>query len=227
MNEAYKILHGDALTVLKGMDAESVQCVITSPPYYGLRSYGTTPQVWGNHNGCSHQWGESIKYAKEDKRTPEQKAALGASVGNSVNSLNFAVGTPGNFCLNCNAWRGELGLEPTFTLYISHLIDIFREVKRVLKPTGTVWVNLGDSFSGSPTGRFNGGSDIFKGRDLSGHARSADIDKSAMGIRPKSLMNIPSRFAIAMTENPYTLRPELSDEQRVYVVNELVKRGII
>lgn len=188
-----------AFETMARMPDEFVQCVITSPPYYGLRSYKTEPQIWDNHNGCAHEWGESLKYVKQDNRSPELKASQGARAGNSVNSINWASNS-GNFCQFCDAWRGELGLEPSFQLYIWHLIQIFAEVKRVLKKDGTCWVNLGDSYSGSPTGRFNGGSEIFKGRDLSGHSKSAEIDKSKSGVSPKSLMNIPARFAIAMTD---------------------------
>jgi DNA modification methylase len=75
-------------------------------------------------------------------------------------------------CGNCSAWYGELGQEPDYRDYIRHLGDTFDEVERVLKPHGTLWVNLGDSYSGS------------RARDLS----------------PKSLVLIPSRFAIEMTD---------------------------
>jgi DNA modification methylase len=209
---SFEIKQGDVLQTLRQMDAGSVQCVITSPPYYGLRLYGTEPQVWGNHNGCSHVWGEALKYAKEDKRTPEQKASQGATVGNSVNSIGFAVGNSGNFCLSCNAWRGELGLEPTFQLYISHLIEIFAEVKRVLKKDGTCFVNLGDSYAGS-WGNY-GGQNRGNGTQRPIVNGSQSVNKAYNGlekwrpptsgklsVRPKSLMNIPARFAIAMTDD--------------------------
>jgi DNA modification methylase len=147
---SFEIKQGDVLQTLRQMDAESVQCVITSPPYYGLRSYSTEPQVWGNHNGCSHSFGSAIPFAKQDNRTAEQKAAQGANVGSNINfNEKTTTATSGAFCLSCNAWRGELGLEPTFQLYISHLIEIFAEVKRVLKKDGTCFVNLGDSYAGS------------------------------------------------------------------------------
>src|SRR3990167_2895769 len=88
-----KIFCGHVLEVLNGMPSESVDCVVTSPPYWSLRAYQTEPQMWAD------------------------------------------------------GWKGELGLEPDFNLYIQHLIQIFDEVKRVLKPTGTCWVNLGDTYS--------------------------------------------------------------------------------
>lgn len=194
-----QIIQGDALSVLRTMPNESIQCVITSPPYYGLRSYGTNPQIWSNHNGCQHIWGEAIKYAKEDKRTPEVKAAQGSRAGSSVNSINWAQGNSGVFCLDCNAWRGELGLEPMFQLYISHLIEIFAEIKRVLKNNGTCFVNLGDSYtsSGGASRHFGYQDPKYKNGRNGGHVEPTAFPQS---VRPKSLMNIPARFAITMTD---------------------------
>lgn len=189
-----QILQGDALSVLKTLESGSVQCCITSPPYYGLRCYGTEPQVWDGNADCKHEWGETSPYAKQDTRTPEQKRSQGATVGNSVNSIGFAVGSSGQFCQLCGSWKGELGLEPTVQLFISHLIEIFREVKRVLKADGVCFVNLGDSYSGSgkgPEGNLSSGR-TFRQMDA--------VIKPNRELRPKSLLNIPHRFAIAMTD---------------------------
>lgn len=200
MIELNKIYCESNLDTMARMPDGFLDCVITSPPYYGLRIYQTSPLIWGNHNGCEHVWGADLPYAKQDKRTPEQKAAQGATVGNSVNSIGFAVGNSGNFCQLCNAWRGELGLEPTFQLFISHLIDIFREVKRVLKPTGSVWVNLGDSY-GTNSGaarQYQNGIDKQYGKIAHQDHGVGFVEKSKS--LHKSLMNIPHRFAIAMTD---------------------------
>ena len=51
----------------------------------------------------------------------------------------------GRMCANCGAWLGSLGLEPSPSLFVAHLVEIFRGVRRLLKPTGTVWLNLGDT----------------------------------------------------------------------------------
>lgn len=190
-----EIQHGHVLSVLQGMESESVQCVICSPPYYGLRSYQTEPQVWGNHNGCSHEWGNNLD--------PKKLRGTLTNIDNSkevFNKTESDIHLPaGHFCLSCNAWRGELGLEPTFQLYISHLIEIFAEVKRVLKKDGTCFVNLGDSY-GTQSGNAK---DIANGKnitygDLQYHAEIAPTNKPN-GYH-KSLLNIPARFAIAMTD---------------------------
>lgn len=198
----HKILHGDALSVLCSLPDESVQTCITSPPYYGLRSYGTEPQIWGGDADCCHVWGEQVKNPKSDPRTPEEKKSQGGTVGTNVASLHWSNGNLGNFCQSCNAWRGEIGLEPTFHLYIEHLIDIFREVKRVLRRDGTCWVNLGDSY----------GTNSGNSRAISTGSGSVNSSKEAVQTRfsnpfieqskslHKSLLNIPARFAIAMTD---------------------------
>lgn len=115
-----KIYNGNALDVLKTFPDESVDMVITSPPYWALRDYGA---------------------------------------------------------------EGQLGLESTFQEYINKLCDIFDEVKRVLKKSGSCWVNLGDAYSGS--------------------------GKGVGGIKSKSLLQIPSRFAIEMCNRGWILRNEI------------------
>jgi len=138
------IYQGDVLEVLKEMPSKSIDCVITSPPYWALRAYGTNPQVWDGDENCEHSWGEKIDGAgrNNDKTAGEVQRGNKESVGRDDR--------PGsNFCTKCGAWKGELGLEPTFDLYIKHLCDIFDEVKRVLKDTGSCWVNIGDCYAGN------------------------------------------------------------------------------
>jgi len=146
------VYQGHAIDVLRELSPESVDCCINSPPYWGLRTYKTEPQIWDSKDGCQHEWGkESIK------NFSPQRDNSGGLVLNAIDTRgqqSFTGGTTakasqGNFCLHCGAWRGELGLEPTIELYISHLIQIFNEVRRVLKPTGSCWVNIDDSYNSS------------------------------------------------------------------------------
>ncbi len=74
---SYQIIQGDALSVLRGMESESVQMCCTSPPYYGLRSYKTESQIWAGSPECDHQWGDEIKNPKLYTRPVELKIAQG------------------------------------------------------------------------------------------------------------------------------------------------------
>jgi len=153
------IYQGDCLEVLKTFPDESINMVMTSPPYWALRDYGV---------------------------------------------------------------EGQLGLEPTFQEYITKLCDIFDEVKRVLRKDGTCWVNLGDTYSSQSSYSTKGRkkkkkkdanmSQLMKKRfdekqtgkqsTRSGRGRNADAPE-------KSLCQIPSRFAIEMTNRGWILRNEL------------------
>src|SRR6266404_215695 len=107
-----QIVQGHVPDILSTLPSESIDMVITSPPYWALRDYETTDQIWGATRLCKHDWSK------------------------------------GSVCVHCSAWRGQLGLEPTFEFYIRHLCDIFDQVRRILKPEGSCWVNLGDTYSG-------------------------------------------------------------------------------
>ena len=95
----------DALRILPD---NSIHCVATSPPYFGLRDYETHPLIWaGEQPLCSeHRWGEKLPghHPGQVKQTKYSKAG-GAESGGNANS--------GQFCSNCGAWYGDLGQEPT------------------------------------------------------------------------------------------------------------------
>lgn len=106
------IIHNlDALSGLSLLPDESVDCIVTSPPYWQMRDYGIGSIVWGGNGLCVHEFDEK------------------------------------GYCSICGAWLGQLGLEPTRDNYIHHLVMIFDQCKRVLKPQGTLWVNLGDTYA--------------------------------------------------------------------------------
>jgi len=136
------ILHGDALTQLKTLPNDSVDCCMTSPPYWALRNYNV---------------------------------------------------------------EGQLGLEETPEEYINKLCSIFDEVKRVLKPEGTCWVNLGDTYSSQRWTGKGEGQPINKIKD--GHR---DINPERItGLPEKCLVQIPSRFSLEMTNRGWILRNSL------------------
>ena len=193
--ELNHVYQGDALSILKQWPDNCIDCVVTSPPYWGLRSYGTEPVVWGGEKDCKHEWRENINAPKGGKGS--LSANVSANRNDEANLRDKPTVT--NFCLKCQAWKGELGLEPDFNLYIQHLVQIFREIKRVLKPTGTCWVNLGDSYNGSggdhKEGKKNDAS--FQGEYS---VKCGGSCKHSLSLKPKSLCGIPERFVLAMTD---------------------------
>lgn len=143
---------GDALTILRELDAGSVHCCVTSPPYWGLRDYGQ---------------------------------------------------------------NGQLGLEPTPEQYVANLVAVFREVRRVLRDDGTLWLNLGDSYNSAPPGGNPGG---FQGASMRAHpaydaAYPRDHAKGAgwkvRGLKPKDLVGIPWRVAFALQADGWYLRSDI------------------
>ena len=127
-----QIIHGDAVTVLQGLPEECVDTVITSPPYWGLRSYNTEHRIWGGSSHCQHEWRLDLKICHSVRGGNARIEVFGRSVQSK--------GTESSTCRKCAAWRGELGLEPYFFQYVEHVCRVFDEIKRVLKPSGTVWV---------------------------------------------------------------------------------------
>ena len=140
-----KIIQGNTLEVLKTFPDESVDCIITSPPYWGLRDYGEETKVkWGGNKNCKHIWEERIKKWHSDRGKGPRK---------EIFDDTFQVkGTTTDFCQKCGAWYGQLGLESTIELYLEHLLQITAELKRVLKKSGVMFWNHGDCYGGSGMG---------------------------------------------------------------------------
>ena len=136
------ILQGDCIEQLKKIGGGSVDCCITSPPYYGLRDYGTGHWEGGDPN-CPHK---RLSKFSEHTITGHAQEELRGNVGDAIYKT---------VCPLCGAVRvdKQIGLEETPEEYINRLVEVFREVKRVLKDDGTLWVNIGDSYAGSGKGR--------------------------------------------------------------------------
>jgi DNA modification methylase len=142
------IICADALDGLKVLEDESVDMCVTSPPYYGLRDYGTERQI---------------------------------------------------------------GMEESPQEYVKNLTEIFMEVHRVLKPTGTLWLNIGDSYAGSGKGPMslavagNG-----KNKTLyEKNKRVQEVPKTWAGIKPKDMIGIPWMLAFSLRENGWYLRSDI------------------
>ena len=195
------IRNGNVLDELKKIPNNSVDCIVTSSPYYGLRNYGASGVIWDNDSDCEHEWdniipkiyaaGNNIGKAESTWIRPSRKAQEG---------MDFGV-----FCKKCNAWKGELGQEPSYKLYLQHLLQITKELKRVLKPTGTMFWNIGDSYasSGGPSRHFEY-NDPKYGNNKGGYF--IEPTSFSQGIPAKSQMMIPERFSIALLDEQKWIR---------------------
>jgi len=199
MIEIDKIYCEDCRETIGRMEDNSIDCLVTSPPYWALRDYGADAvTIWDSVNGCLHEWGNNIT-AAGDIRFRGENSTVGANqhFGKDYSPHDSA------FCQKCGAWRGSLGLEPDFNLYIRHLCDIFDLFLPKLKKTGTVWVNLGDTYNGSG----GAGGDY----DIGGLRESQTKYKQVIqnNIQRKSLCCIPDRFKIEMINRGWICRNEI------------------
>lgn len=122
-------------------------------------------------------------------------------------------------CRACGAWRGCLGLEPTPELYVQHLVDVFREVRRVMSPDGTLWLNLGDSYAGSwgaqgrqgKTGELAGRTACAVRQVAAAAKRTTGTGSLARtpGLKPKDLVGIPWMVAFALRADGWWLRSDV------------------
>lgn len=106
------------------------------------------------------------------------------------------------FCSRCGAWRGQLGLEPSPDLYVQHMVEVFREVRRVLRADGTLWLNLGDTYLSQYGSGFNGQ------RRFDEANLNIRLPRPA-GVKPKDLIGIPWAVAFALRADGWYLRSDI------------------
>ncbi len=203
------LIQGDALTELKKMDGNSINCIVTSPPYWSLRKYDIPDLVWDDPGDCGHEWkqgGGGLLHENRNFRTGTQEEVNGPLVAVREERKGHD-----QFCLKCSAWRGQLGLEPTIDLYLSHLIQIMDECFRVLRNDGTMWVNISDSYSGSGKGLYGDGlSHGTEGiKQKTNHGSVGIPGTPFYNVPPKSLCLIPERFVIKMVEKGWVCRSDI------------------
>lgn len=139
-DDSVTLWHGDALTVLRTLPDASVDCCVTSPPYYGLRDYGV---------------------------------------------------------------EGQLGAESSPAEYVEAMRAVFSEVRRVLADDGTLWLNLGDSYSSASGGAPTSGNIQTNGGERFRRPRTQDF------VPPKNLLGVPWRVAFALQDDGWTLRNDI------------------
>lgn len=188
-NGRVTIYNGDWIEVLKTLPDESVHCVVTSPPYWGLRDYGTASWVGGNPN-CDHVCNHGVqgKTAQRADRTFTAQAVYKRECG------------------KCGAKRvdGQLGLESTPQEYLAKMVEGFREVRRVLRSDGTLWLNMGDSYANDA--QAGGGDPTIGDRNIGGEKQPKM--PVPCGFKPKDLMGMPWRVAFALQEDGWYLRAQ-------------------
>lgn len=201
MTTSWEIRQGHVLTLLAAMPAESVQCVVTSPPYWGLRSYKTEPQAWGGEATHDHRFGD------EQVAKPSGGGLVyGGNQTGGNKHFDLSPVSQGALCA-CGAWRGELGLEPTPELYVQHLVEVFRAVRRVLREDGTLWMNLGDSYSSGGRGTYDPDR-VSKTSGLTNNSAGITRNTPAWA-KPKDLLGIPWRVAFALQADGWYLRSDI------------------
>ena len=195
----FSIRTGHVLDVLRTLETDSVHCVVTSPPYWGLRSYG------------HHEVQVAFTYDGTGRLDPDHfPARRGAYPGSQKFRLKWrAAERQGVFCRWHCCWIGTIGLEPTLGQWLANMVAIFREVRRVLRPDGTAWVNMGDSYAhsgasggGTPSGHPDAGRANAK-------AAQGQIDRRAgTGLKAKDIVGQPWRLAFALQDDGWYLRGE-------------------
>jgi len=178
---------GDCREKLKELPNNFFHTVITSPPYWGLRDYGTGKWIGGDPN-CSHIAGKSRNDADREFGTKETLTVQYRDV-----------------CKDCGAVRedNQIGMEASPEEYVRKIVRTFQEVKRVLRDDGTLWLNLGDSYSSG--GRTSTTNQTVRGDKDYGVTRPP----VSGSIKPKDLVGIPWRVALALQEDGWYLRQDI------------------
>lgn len=196
------LIQGNALQI--PLRDECVQCVVTSPPYWGLRDYGTARWSGGDPE-CSHMRG--------------QRASDKSKLNGGRGQLDYEKSETQPFvgdCGRCGALRidSQLGLERTPEEFVARMVAVFREVWRVLRADGTIWVNLGDSYATSGTVGTGGG---WAGENAANYPNPPSQDRSKFtarkldyqGLKAKDLCGIPWRVAFALQADGWYLRSDI------------------
>jgi DNA modification methylase len=210
---SWQVLEGDCRASLLNLPAQSVQTCVTSPPYFGLRDYGTGAWEGGDH-ACDHvgagRPSDAIRWDGTLDGAGDRPRPMGAP---------HRGGQP-SVC-RCGARRvdAQIGLEPTPDDYVAELVSVFREVRRVLADDGTLWLNLGDSYCAAASGargsereRAREGWDgAFKVPSLERRLVSSQgADRRVLpDLKQKDLIGIPWMVAFALRADGWFLRSDI------------------
>jgi len=195
-----KIEFGDCREIMRKWASQGVkaQTCITSPPYYGLRDYGTAK--WeGGDSDCEHSISMPTKWNDPKRGTNVLRPEVGHRGGSSSN------------CHLCGAKRidEQIGLEDTPDDYIKNMVEVFRCVWDVLEDDGTLWVNIGDSYCNS-NGFARASPEYQREGRNNMPANDRKLDKlHATGLKTKDLIGIPWMLAFALRADGWYLRQDI------------------
>jgi len=199
-----QVVTGDCREVMAEWPEDCIDFVMFSPPYWGLRDYGEeAASIWGSDGNCEHEWVSEEAYHDNLRfRDPNEKASVGTDKNPEVYSEPEQEQA---FCRRCGAWKGQLGLEPDYRMYVQHLVEVGREIKRILKPSGSWYLNLGDTYSthaSKRSGQF--GKEIKEGFDDVFTRKKPDT-----GLPEKCKMLMPYRVAPALIDDGWICRNDI------------------
>jgi len=197
-----QVVTGDCRKVMSDWPPNCIDFVMFSPPFWGLRDYGEEAEsVWDEDENCGHKWGDKIPHPQSKSGKHTSDIELGAK---DAQHQVREEGDMGSFCQKCGAWKGQLGLEPDYRMYVQHLVEVGREIKRILKPSGSWYLNLGDTYAGSGMGR-SSVDPKWEG------ARKGEVDppQQSSSISAKCKMLMPYRVALALIDDGWICRNDI------------------
>lgn len=217
--ETVRLYLGEVRDVLARLSDESVHCCVTSPPYWGLRDYGTAS--WeGGDDGCDHDHTNkgTVEYLDRNGNAGSNNTTCQGGKRHSTAKL-------GDVCKKCGATRtdSQIGSEPSpdcgtqgkaqcGACFVCSIVSVFREVYRVLRSDGTCWLNLGDTYSQTHTGVGKGRqSETFNdvGNRYSNGILSKRTERPPLTIPSGNLVGVPWRVALALQADGWILRQDV------------------
>ena len=208
-----QVLCGDCVEVMKTLPNESIDMTMFSPPYWGLRDYGgSTQTIWNAKADCEHEWSElpmSLVHENRNFSVGTQEEVHQEKPTTYIKKYDSKIA---NYCVKCGAWKGQLGLEPSPQLYISHMTMLCGEVKRILKNTGSMYIVIGDTYASMKGKCYNAGGGEESLQQVAFKELTRDKNPNRMlhndgaWLQPKQLMGIPWRVAITLQEDGWILR---------------------
>lgn len=187
---------GDVIRTLRRLPSQSVHCIITSPPYWGMRDYRTAEWEGGDPE-CKHEGKKKEKRTLQSRSFPphyDDNYRSRTERDGATNAAQF-----GRYCVKCGATRidQQIGSEITPEEYVTKMVEVGKEIYRVLRDDGTFWLNIGDSYTTETQNNRN-----FKGKGsyerIGRKNNNEDFDPKNSGLAKGNLTGVPWMLAFAL-----------------------------